>query len=572
MKSYYTSILIILAILSLAFSQSAWQKEARQRHINQIYKITSVNDHVLKLTHKQYGQTRFVDISDRGFSVNKLADDMQVFDLMNIPDSIYSNKYICKDTILVAGAMGFPIVIGDFNKNGKLDFFGDFENKVNYDLSKMAIVELQEDSSFIVKKIYPDSIVFPYAVTDLDKDGLLELNAGYVGTQWPEIHNYESQSDTLYPDTLNFAYKEYQSCGQVSSETFTDLDQDGITDVIHVGDDTLPPDGYKVYVAEYKKDLNNFVQVFRFPPPKNFNVYGFSVGDFDGDGYLEFTTGSIDGDVYIFENTGDDSYKCVFQDTISTPNAYLTCATNDIDNNGKIEFFIGGSSYYNGIGGTKVYWFEADGNDHYKKVRTFFLTGTDVLGMSTLYSYDVNWDGKDDLVFTYEDVIIILEWTNGKFKIFYLTRLNDWHKDFQSVNIYNMYGSEKPDLFISLNDYYNQPAIFSLHYVYNYLSNIKYNTKALPKFILNQNYPNPFNSTTTIRFEIKTKGLISLVIYDITGKEVIKLIKNQKLNPGEHNISWNGSNKMGKEVSSGIYLYQLKTKNFTATRKLLFIK
>lgn len=72
------------------------------------------------------------------------------------------------------------------------------------------------------------------------------------------------------------------------------------------------------------------------------------------------------------------------------------------------------------------------------------------------------------------------------------------------------------------------------------------------------NYPNPFNPETTISFSLTDEKQISLVIYNITGQE-IKTLFSGKINSGSHNISWNGKNNAGLNVSSGIYIAVLKS-------------
>ncbi|NIT59046.1 MAG: T9SS type A sorting domain-containing protein, partial [Aliifodinibius sp.] len=80
------------------------------------------------------------------------------------------------------------------------------------------------------------------------------------------------------------------------------------------------------------------------------------------------------------------------------------------------------------------------------------------------------------------------------------------------------------------------------------------------------------NHTTLMRFELPKRSRVSLIIYDITGKEVVKLINNKIYTAGEHEITWNGINQTGKEVSSGIYLYELRTEGFRETRKMILIQ
>jgi len=91
------------------------------------------------------------------------------------------------------------------------------------------------------------------------------------------------------------------------------------------------------------------------------------------------------------------------------------------------------------------------------------------------------------------------------------------------------------------------------------------------EFQLHQNYPNPFNPTTSITFSIAKFDFVELGIYDILGNKITTLI-NDHINPGNYNVQWNGKDFNGKSVSGGVYLYQLKSKSFNKTKKMLFIK
>jgi hypothetical protein len=86
------------------------------------------------------------------------------------------------------------------------------------------------------------------------------------------------------------------------------------------------------------------------------------------------------------------------------------------------------------------------------------------------------------------------------------------------------------------------------------------------KFMLSQNYPNPFNPTTQIKYNLATAGDVSLKIYNIAGQEIQTLV-NEYQNTGLHSVTWTA-----RGIASGIYLYQIRTKNFSATKKLVFIK
>ena len=92
-------------------------------------------------------------------------------------------------------------------------------------------------------------------------------------------------------------------------------------------------------------------------------------------------------------------------------------------------------------------------------------------------------------------------------------------------------------------------------------------TEHIPdKFYLYQNYPNPFNPVTSITYELPIKSHVQLTIYDLTGKEVMKLV-NEFMDSGKHEVKWTGN-----RISSGIYFYVLKTPHKDIVRKLALIK
>lgn len=90
-------------------------------------------------------------------------------------------------------------------------------------------------------------------------------------------------------------------------------------------------------------------------------------------------------------------------------------------------------------------------------------------------------------------------------------------------------------------------------------------------FILEQNYPNPFNSGTVIQYALPKTSKISLTIYNLTGQKVKSLL-NEVQPPGWKNIRWDGTDSYGKEVSSGLYIYQIKAEGVIKSRKMLLLK
>ena len=85
-------------------------------------------------------------------------------------------------------------------------------------------------------------------------------------------------------------------------------------------------------------------------------------------------------------------------------------------------------------------------------------------------------------------------------------------------------------------------------------------------FSLKENYPNPFNPTTTIEYSIGIAGPTKLMVYDVLGREVVKLVDEYR--PiGSHKVVLNASN-----MPSGIYFYRLETSSFTRTQKMILMK
>lgn len=95
------------------------------------------------------------------------------------------------------------------------------------------------------------------------------------------------------------------------------------------------------------------------------------------------------------------------------------------------------------------------------------------------------------------------------------------------------------------------------------------------KYELFQNYPNPFNPETNIKFRLKENSKVSLRIYDITGKEIMSLLKDKQLESGEYTTRIDFGNK---ELSGGIYIYRIEINslsgntNFSESKKMIYLK
>ncbi|MBI3195589.1 MAG: T9SS type A sorting domain-containing protein [Ignavibacteriae bacterium] len=90
------------------------------------------------------------------------------------------------------------------------------------------------------------------------------------------------------------------------------------------------------------------------------------------------------------------------------------------------------------------------------------------------------------------------------------------------------------------------------------------------KYALLQNYPNPFNNGTTIEYDVPNSNTtMSLIIYNILGQEITRLLDNTIQEYGHYQVRWDVPQG---GISSGVYFYRLITPTFTETRKLILMR
>ena len=93
-------------------------------------------------------------------------------------------------------------------------------------------------------------------------------------------------------------------------------------------------------------------------------------------------------------------------------------------------------------------------------------------------------------------------------------------------------------------------------------------------YSLGNNFPNPFNPTTTINYNVEEYGNVSIVIYDMTGRQVKELI-NENVTPqinSDYSVVWDGTNDAGSLVSAGTYICRMVSNDFVSTNKMTLMK
>ncbi|MCG8606552.1 T9SS type A sorting domain-containing protein, partial [bacterium] len=90
-------------------------------------------------------------------------------------------------------------------------------------------------------------------------------------------------------------------------------------------------------------------------------------------------------------------------------------------------------------------------------------------------------------------------------------------------------------------------------------------------FVLKQNYPNPFNPETTLEYELPKPAFLNITIYNILGQEITTLV-NELFEAGRYVRTWDGLDRNGRAVGTGVYVARMITTDFSKSIKMLLIR
>jgi len=122
------------------------------------------------------------------------------------------------------------------------------------------------------------------------------------------------------------------------------------------------------------------------------------------------------------------------------------------------------------------------------------------------------------------------------------------------------------DNFVTNGKYYYRLKQIDFNGAFAYSDIIEVNVAAPIEFALQQNYPNPFNPSTLISYSIPQNSFVTLKVYDVLGNEVATLV-NQTQSAGKYDVRFDASS-----LSNGVYMYSIKTDNFSSTKKMILMK
>ncbi len=297
--------------------------------------------------------------------------------------------------INLANALGFRQVVyipGGGEERG-FGFDTDHDGNQNLVLCRLAYpanIQIWEHLGYD-RYVLEDTAQWSYVcgVGYLDSDSLVDM-VGIKNANWPfPLYIYESPD--FYSNPVNVVWQDTGFMG-ICGGHITDLDQDGLKEILF-GYTPMEPPG-RACVYENTGD-NQYTLVWEDTLP----FYVGISGDFDLDGRVEFITAltGSSGMIYIWECVGNNEYQLVFCDTLPSPNNMEIFSANDMDGNGKPEFLC--TCLSDSQRKAWLYLYEANNDNIYEYLLIDSVTELPIsIGESFSVCGDIDADGKEEIV------------------------------------------------------------------------------------------------------------------------------------------------------------------------------
>lgn len=450
---------------------------------------------------------------------------------------------------------GFPFAADQwiFGAPAVADIDGDTDLEIVVTSLDKHIYVIQHDGSGVAIAEAAGFLWGTPTLVDLDDDGDLEIIVAGSGQDLLVMH-HDGTPLSGFPITISGE-------PMFNSVAVADLDADGSLDIV---------------VGTLGKNLHAFDltgnSIEGFPVPMLKGVFTSPVvADLEGDGKFEILVGQDDGIFFAISNTGDT----LWTKQLSAGSIRTAAAVLDFNHDGLLEIVI---TTLDGL----ITMLDFQGNE---------LDGwPNTLGIAC-YSSPVIADLDGD------EIPEILVGSNS-------SELNAFHIDGSIVENFPIILSspargtptvddinQDGDLEIIIGTDYDLSVInlkvpsvvdstwFTARGNYQrtgflvnpIISSVDGETNIPYSLRLKQNYPNPFNPSTNIEFTIPMNSRVSLIIYDVLGQEVIRLV-NSDLSMGSYSLQWNGQDASGRAMDTGIYFSKLSAAGGEKVMKMLLIK
>jgi len=449
---------------------------------------------------------------------------VKVFELQPIPEQ-FTQLY----------NIGRYATSGDIDHDGKIDFlFLNYDNEVTlYEQSAIGSLEFELLSS---SQLGLSSNLSSLCLHDLDGDGKYELlaNEGEVMKVFSQTNSssYNFSYDYSYnpfPNELNDIVNMFFTCGDITDNTKDDI-------IAGYNRNALSTPGIPTYYYLYLLSPNgSFFDVL----DDNFTNSTFSGAGipsltyYDHDDNLDLIVGSA-GNLKLFEQNPENPTEFIldsggFDGIYSSHSIPDFC---DLNNDGLDDFIL-----YNAYHGQlKIYLRKLWADWSYEHISgNSYQFNNNSSGDYAVCQWYFDGDNVPDSeeenpVWEFED--------DGEHEIHLVLRDGD---------------------FCDINTKYISVGTSSEH-------------NEVPGFETSlSNYPNPFNPETTIHYNLENESAVELSIFNIKGQKIKTLVKEEKT-MGHHSVVWDGKDDSNNSVSSGIYMYKLRTDRKETTKRMLLLK
>jgi len=374
-----------------------------------------------------------------------------------------------------------------------------------------------------------------------------------------------------------------------------DLNGDGTKEIVNhfwnfLGFMTVRSTGTDTYVYPDTSFANYYLEFLRADNVDAISYMGIQPVDVDGDGSdeiagIQYSAASDrDYDPYLINFNSSDDVQYGWDSTKfgfigenlwtvagKTSGQFWGIGAADLNNNGRQEILLGGTLDY------EVIALEYNGTGSVLDAANYTASVVYTGGHTTKNS---SWDIRDSL-----GVIDTVSVGDSPFvsKMFAGCDINGNNKQevllsYQSVFDSVKYTYKRWDASAFVTDSIvmkwnpDQVTVRMIESTVTGIKEINLGIVTPDDYTLEQNYPNPFNPTTSIRFSLPLQKKISIVVYDVLGNEVKRLINDQEFEKGNYEVTWDGTNNFGSTVASGQYIYTLKYGNFSKSLKLTLLK
>jgi hypothetical protein len=532
------------------------------------------------------------------------------------------NTYILGDTIWAGTPYPFVWDVNEADGDGFTDLTMQNNNASN---------NIYESIDYIS---YPKQIVWNYNTQtisvaptymyDLDRDGKYDILTVDVGLE--SLFVFENNGDNQY--NIVWTYNGTGLAEAWSTFAIGDFDGDSLTEFV------TGTSGGKMILWEHTGLDNQYQQVW-FDSIVAYNSYNnINIGDITQDGKPEFVIGSFYNSGFnwrakwsFFKAIGDNQYAKFYEDSLYDNHGlgdyYAASYSGDIDGDGHPEAVLARNNNWlvykwdgsqvqrifkayatdNGRDNTVITVTDMNGNGYDEIIESGSIdsAGFTIGGETRIWEImgEVTWDS---LTAVNKDSCIQIKWSTTKqfanygFNLWRAVGADSNYSIIHNTNdtvrldtLLHSYTFNDSNVTTGLTYYYkvqaktlNDSTLFfgPVNVLYTGISGKPWEPVIAYSFKLGQNAPNPFSHTTAIKYQIPQAVNVSLKVYNVAG-QLVKVLMNEGTSPSNSSprgegrvgsITWDGRDQNNRNVSNGVYFYQLQAGKDSDIKKMVIIK